>query len=91
MRPGLYSIESISKQAPRSFASIEGNTRGAGREMNSVNDNPNANDKTIDCQCNANELSIECQLTFNWRVILRDPVSIVQNLSQGRLLSRLPL
>ena len=57
-RPGLYSTESISRQAPRSFASIEGNTRGAGREMNSVNENPNANDKTMECQCNANELSI---------------------------------
>ena len=65
MRPGLYSTESLSRQAPRSFASIEGNTRGAGREMNSVNDNPNANDKTIDCQCNANELTIEFQLTDN--------------------------
>ena len=64
-RPGLYSTESLSRQAPRSFASIEGNTRGAGREMNSVNDNPNANDKTIDCQCNANELTIEFQLTDN--------------------------
>ena len=70
MRPGLYSTKSISRQAPRSFASIEGNIRGAGSEINSVNDNPNANDKTIDCQCNANELSIECQLTFNWKVIL---------------------
>ena len=70
VRPGLYSTESISKQAPRSFASIEGNTRGAGSEMNSVNDNPNANDKTIECQCNANQLSIECQLTLNLRVIL---------------------
>ena len=58
-RPGLYSTESLSRQAPQSFASIEGNTRGAGREMKSVNDNPNAKDKTIDCQ-----------LTFNWRVIL---------------------
>ena len=58
MRPRLYSTESISRQAPRSFASIEGNTRGAGREMNSVNENPNANDKTMECQCNANELSI---------------------------------
>ena len=57
--PGLYSTESHSRQAPQSFASIEGNTRGAGREMKSVNDNPNAKDKTIDCK-----------LTFNWRVIL---------------------
>ena len=64
-RPGLYSTESLSRQAPRSFASIEGNTRGAGREMNSVNDNPNANDKTIDCQWNVNQQSIESQLTFN--------------------------
>ena len=54
MRPGLYSTESLSRQAPRSFASIEGNTRGAGREMNSINDNPNVNDKTIECQCNVN-------------------------------------
>ena len=57
-RPSLYSTESLSRQAPRSFASIEGNTRGAGREMNSVNENPNANDKTMECQCNANDLSI---------------------------------
>ena len=69
-RPSLYSTESVSKQAPRSFASIEGNTRGAGSEMNTVNDNPNAIHKTIECQCNANQLSIKCQLTFNWRVIL---------------------
>ena len=52
--PGLYSTESISRQAPRSFASIEGNTRGAGRQMNSVNDNPNAKDKTIECQLTVN-------------------------------------
>ena len=52
--PGLYSTESISRQAPRSFASIEGNTRGADLERNSVNADNYTNDKTIECKCNAN-------------------------------------
>ena len=117
VRPGLYSTESLSRQAPRSFASIERNTRGADLEMNSVNSDNYTNDKTFECKCNTNWLTIEyqltvngatsdwdlsinwlpmeCQLTDNWLPIWEsffwDPVSIVQNLSQGRLLGRFPL
>ena len=54
VRPGLYIAESLSRQAPRSFASIEGNTRGADLERNSVNADNYTNDKTIECKCNAN-------------------------------------
>ena len=69
VRPGLYSIESISKQAPRTFPSIEGNTRGANLVMNSVNAYgiPKrrqliANVMPMYCQLDSNWLSIEC----NW-------------------------